>query len=209
MSDSDARKAKESNRTPWRQRGSRYKDKLERKPVQSDEQTVEAGDVTDVVHHDAFDPNALYVLVERARNGGAVFQSVVVAALQILDRALWCEERAAEAALSLGQREKLQAMMTTTEEVLMTLKATLSAQGTKVMDLCAEQRRDEPVDDDRSWWFVLTDGLEILAEGAERMQSLTTAQPDGSPAHDLSAFVEQLLRTHHHELHLEAEQWIS
>jgi hypothetical protein len=41
------------------------------------------------------------------------------------------------------------------------------------------------------------------------MRSLTTAQPEGSPAHDLSAFVEQLLRTHHHELHLEAEQWIS
>jgi hypothetical protein len=209
MSDSDARKAKESNRTLWRQRNSRYKDKLERKPVRSDGQDVSAGDVTEVIHHETFDPKALHALVERAQNGGAVFQSVVVAALQILDRALWCEERAAQAALSLGQQEKLQAMMTTTEEVLTTLKATLSTQGAKVMDLCAEQRRDEPIDEDQSWWFVLTDGLEILAEGAERMRSLTTAQPEGSPAHDLSAFVEDLLRTHHHELHLEAEQWIS
>ena len=100
-------------------------------------------------------------------------------------------------------------MIATNKNVLATLKGTLSAQGAKVMNLCAEQRREEPAVEDQSWWFVLTDALEILAEGAERMNSLTTAQPEGSPAHDLSEFVAKLLRAHHHELHLEAEQWIS
>lgn len=208
MSDSEPQKAKESSRTLWRQRSTRYKEKLERKPIRAAVPDVSVDNVAEV-HDTAFDPKRLHTLVKRAQNGGAVFQSVVVAALQILDRAHCYEERAAEAALSLGQREKLQAMMATTDEVLSTLKATLSAQGAKVMDLCAEQRRDEPVPEDQSWWFVLTDALEILAEGAERMNSLTTSQPKGSPAHDLSAFVEQLLRAHHHELHLEAEQWIS
>lgn len=208
MSDSETRKIKTSSRS-WRRRDARLQDTLERKPVRSEFPDLDLGDVADVARHDIFDPHALPPLVERAQNGGAVFQSVVVAALQILDRALWCEERAAEAALSLGQREKLEAMMATTENVLTTLKATLSTQGAKVMDLCAEQRREEPAAEEQSWWFVLTDALEILAEGADRMRSLTTAQPEGSPAHDLSAFVEDLLRTHHRELHLEADQWIS
>jgi hypothetical protein len=206
MSDSESRKAKES-RSLWRQQSSRYKDKLERKPVRTNGDHVELGEVTDAA--DAADVQLLRSLVDRAQNGGAVFQSVVVAALQILDRALYYEERAAEAALSLGQREKLQTMIATNKSVLTTLKGTLSAQGAKVMDLCAEQRRDEPEVEDQSWWFVLTDALEILAEGAERMNSLTTAQPEGSPAHDLSEYVARLLRAHHHELHLEAEQWIS
>jgi len=205
MSDSESRNAKDSR--SWRQQSARYKDKLERKPVRTEEASMEVSEVADAA--DAANMQRLFTLVERAQNGGAVFQSVAVAALQILDRALCHEERAAEAALSLGQREKLQSMITTTEHVLSTLKGTLSTQGAKVMDLCAEQRREEPASDDPSWWFVLTDALEILAEGAERMNSLTTAQPEGSPAHDLSAFVAQLLRAHHHELHLEAEQWIS
>ena len=207
MSDSESRKAKEA-RSLWRQQNSRYKEKLERKPIRTDGKDIEVSEVAEAAD-DAADLQLLRALVDRAQNSGAVFQSVVVAALQILDRALYYEERAAEAALSLGQREKLQTMIATNKNVLATLKGTLSAQGTKVMNLCAEQRREEPAAEDQSWWFVLTDALEILAEGAERMNSLTTAQPDGSPAHDLSAFVERLLRAHHHELHLEAEQWIS
>ncbi len=206
MSDSESRKAQES-RSLWRQQSSRYKEKLERKPIRTDGEFVEVSEVADAA--DAADLQPLRALADRAQSSGAVFQSVVVAALQILDRALCYEERAAEAALSLGQREKLQTMIATNKNVLATLKGTLSAQGAKVMNLCAEQRRDEPVAEDQSWWFVLTDALEILAEGAERMNSLTTAQPEGSPAHDLSEYVARLLRAHHHELHLEAEQWIS
>lgn len=207
MSDSESRKVKEP-RSSWRQQSLRYKDKLERKPVRTEGEEIEVREVAEAAV-ETVDLQLLRTLVDRAQNSGAVFQSVVVAALQILDRALCYEERAAEAALSLGQREKLQSMIATTKSVLSTLKGTLSTQGAKVMDLCAEQRREEPAVEDPSWWFVLTDALEILAEGAERMNSLTTAQPEGSPAYNLSAFVSQLLRTHHHELHLEAEQWIS
>lgn len=207
MSNSETRKAKESGHSLWRRQDSRYKEKLERKPVRAEDVEIEIGEVAEAPH-DAADLEVLRALAERAKNGGAVFQSVVVAALQILDRALFYEQRAAEAALSLGQREKLQSMIATTREALVTLKGTLSAQGAKVMDLCAEQRREEPVED-QSWWFALTDALEILAEGAERMNSLTTAQPEGSPAHELSEFIARLLQAHYHKLHLEAEQWIS
>lgn len=207
MSDSETRKAKESRRSLWRRQESHYKEKLERKPIHAASDDIEVSEVAEAPRHDA-DLQALRALVERTQNGGAVFQSVVVAALQILDRALFYEQKAAEAALSLGQREKLQAMIATTGEALTVLKGTLSTQGAKVMDLCAEQRREEPRQD-ASWWFALTDAIEILAEGAERMNSLTSAQPDGSPAHELSEFVARLLHGHYHELHLEAEQWIS
>lgn len=207
MSDSETRKAKESRRSTWRRSASHYKEKLERKPIPADTEDIELGEVAEAPQR-AADLEALRTLVDRTQNGGAVFQSVAVAALQILDRALFYEQKAAEAALSLGQREKLQAMIATTEEALVVLKGTLSAQGAKVMDLCAEQRREEPTED-QSWWFALTDAQEILAEGTERMRSLTTAQPDGSPAHELSEFVARLLHGHYHELHLEAEQWIS
>lgn len=208
MSDSETRKVKEPRRSLWRRQASHYREKLERKPIRAEDEDVEIGAITEVSRHNA-DLQALRTLVERTQNGGAVFQSVVVAALQILDRALFYEQQAAEAALSLGQREKLQSMIATTNDVLTVLKGTLSAQGAKVMDLCAEQRREEQPSEDQSWWFALTDALEILAEGAERMNSLTTAQPEGSPAHELSDFVAELLHGHYHELHLEADQWIS
>lgn len=207
MSESETQKAKESRRSLWRRHESRYKEMLERKPIHAEDEDVDFGEVVEASRQEV-DLNALRALVERTQNGGAVFQSVVVAALQILDRALFYEQKAATAALSLGQREKLQSMIATTREALVVLKGTLSIQGAKVMDLCAEQRREEP-SEDPSWWFALTDALEILAEGAERMNSLTTAQPDGSPAHELSEFVAQLLHGHYHQLHLEADQWIS
>lgn len=154
------------------------------------------------------DVSALRRLVDTTKPKGTAFQSVAVAAVQILERALCYEREAAEAALSLGQQEKLAAMVNTIEQAAMVLRSTLDAEGGNVMHLCAKGDAPAPTDG-QPWWFALTDALEVLEEGTGRMTSLTTAQPDGSPARKLSELIAQLLRGHHDELLLEADDWIS
>lgn len=161
------------------------------------------------------DIEALQALVEEVDRHGATYQSVAVAAVQILEWALRYEREAAEAALSLGQQEKLKAMVTTADQVASVLRDTLSVQGHKVMHLCAKQSPPEPdrrrgaQSSGQPWWFVLADALEVLEKGTDQMASLTTGQPAGSPARRLSQLVTQLLRSHHDTLLLEAEEWIS
>lgn len=159
------------------------------------------------------DIETLRTLVEDVDRKGATYQSVAVAAVQILERALCYERDAAEAALSLGQQEKLESMVETAEQAVSLLRDTLSAQGHKVMHLCAEQSPPEPDQNRPSsgepWWFVLADALEVLEEGTDRMSTLSTGQPSGSPACKLSEIIAQLLRSHHDTLLMEADDWIS
>lgn len=155
------------------------------------------------------DIEALQMVVQRLGQQGTAFQSVVVVAVQILERALCYEREAAGAALSLGQREKLNAMVDTAEQAAAILRSTLNAQGgAEVMDLCGEGESPAPTDN-QPWWFALSDALEVLEEGTSRMSSLTTAQPKESTARKLSQVITQLLRQHHDALLLEADEWIS
>jgi hypothetical protein len=159
------------------------------------------------------DIEALRALVAEVDRQGATYQSVAVAAVQILERALRYEREAAEAALSLGQQEKLKAMVEMANQAVSVLRDTLSAQGHKVMHLCSQQSPPEADADadtaGQPWWFVLANALEVLEEGTDQMTSLTTGQPAGSPARELSQLIAQLLRSHHDALLLEAEEWIS
>lgn len=207
MNESDTRKAKGVLRSlKSRKKASRYKVKLDRGLAQVPTESANLSGVSTLAVRP--DIEMLRALVEDMQDEGAVFQSVAVAALQILERVLRYERKAAAAALSLGQQEKLQTMVATVEEAYNTLQGTLSAQGAKVKDLCAEQHRDDQPAE-RSWWFTLTDALEVLEKGTEQMTSLTSAQPEGSPAHALSKAIAQLLNAHHDELLVEAEQWIA
>jgi hypothetical protein len=186
-------------------RASSYRKRLERKPFLSAAEG-EDGPPPDVTQPDV---RALQALVERVGQEGTAFQSVVVAAVQILERALCYEREAARSALSLGQQEKLASMVDTAEQAVALLRGTLDAQGgSKVVDLCAQGDPPAPTDN-QPWWFALTDALEVLEEGTGRMTSLTTAQPEGSAARELSQVIAQLLREHHDALLLEADEWIS
>lgn len=157
------------------------------------------------------DIEALRSLIERVDCTGTTYQSVAVAAVQILERALCYERDAAQAALSLGQQEKLNSMVETAEQAVTVLRNTLSAQGHKVMHVCTRQAPpDTPAEPSgQPWWFALTDALEVLEEGTDQMDSLTAGQPAESPARELSQIVAQLLRGHHDALLIEAEEWIS
>ena len=180
---------------------SAYRERLERSPLllEEGEQAPEAARP---------DVEALRVLIDRTDEKGTAFQSVAVAAVQILERALCYEREAAEAALSLGQQEKLASMVDTVEQAAAVLRSALDAEGGSVARLCTAGDRPAPTDG-QPWWFALTDALEVLEEGTGRMTSLTTAQPNGSPARKLSQLIAQLLRGHHDELLLEADDWIS
>ena len=159
------------------------------------------------------DVETLRALVEEVNCQCAPYQSVAVAAVQILERALHYERQAAEAALSLGQQEKLESMVGMADQAVSILRDTLNPQGHKVMNLCARKEPSTPEAEAQStgepWWFVLTSALEVLEEGTEQMTTLTTGQPPDSPARELSQFIAQLLRGHHDALLLEAEEWIS
>lgn len=154
------------------------------------------------------DVEALRGLVREIEEQGTAFQSVAIAAVQILEQALCYEREVADAALSLGQQEKMDAMVGTAEEAVQVLRETLSRQGDKVVHLCSGGESSVP-SDGQPWWFALTDALEVLEEGTGRMSSLTTAQPSGSPARRLSQLITQLLRGHHDALLVEADEWIS
>jgi len=177
-----------------------YRERLAKKPLLAESESAKAAPEPDV--------SALQSLVGDVEDNSPAFQSVAVAAVQILERALCFEREAAEAALSLGQREKMRTMVDTVEAAVGALRNTLSVQGAKVMNLCSE-KEPPPTSSGQPWWFALTDALEVLEEGTGRMASLTTAQPEGSSAHALSQCITQLLRSHHDALLLEAEQWIS
>jgi len=158
------------------------------------------------------DVEALRGLLDKVNGGGTAFQSVAIAAVQILERALCYERDAAQAALSLGQQEKLDAMVETVREAVQVLRDALSAQGDEVIHLCGDEHASSMLDsgsEGQPWWFALTDALEVLEEGTGRMSSLTTAQPDGSPARRLSQLTTQLLRRHHDALLIEADEWIT
>jgi len=159
------------------------------------------------------DVEALRALVDAADCQCAPYQSVAVAAVQILEKALRYEREAAQAALSLGQQEKMSAMVDTADQAATVLRDTLNAQGHKVMHLCSNKVAPgadlEPEGSGQPWWFALSNALEVLEQGTDQMTSLTTGQPAGSAARELSQLTAQLLRSHHDALLLEAEEWIS
>lgn len=139
--------------------------------------------------------------------GSVACQSVAVAVLQTLNRVLQRERLAAKAAISLAQGEKLERMIQTSEAALDALEDGLNAQGNHMLNLCADADVAPP--EDSSWWFALTETIESIENGTQRILSLASAQPKGGAARQLSTIAVQLLRNKHHQLLSEADAWIS
>lgn len=150
---------------------------------------------------------------DRVRNlvtslhGSVACQSVAVAVLQTLDRVLRMERQAANAAISLAQGEKLERMIATSEETLVAIADALNAQGNHMMNLSVESGDEN--DGEKSWWFALTEAIESIENGTQRILSLATGQPKGGTVRQLSTIVVQLLRSKHRQLLNEAEAWIA
>ena len=141
-----------------------------------------------------------------------VFQSVAVTGLQLLSGIVRCDRQALDAAISLGQREKLENMIEALEVLIETLNQSLSQQGAQMLDLCGPSDgggEPAPHSEDDSWWFSLTEALECLEEGIEQMDNLADGQPEDSAPHRLSDLLVEVLRRQHAELLREAQQWIA
>ncbi len=184
-----------------------YKKKLERKAATfAGNQDEDQGDEEAHGHVEAIRALAL-----EEEAGRVIFQSVAVTGLQLIKRvyAELCQAR--QAALSLGQREKLQSMEAEQMATLRALRRALSRLGTQMLDLGAD-RPDGSADgaeEEVSWWFALTETIEALEEGAQQMEALADGQPEDGPARRLSRLLARLLRRQHADLLLEADQWIS
>ena len=140
-----------------------------------------------------------------------VFQSVAVTGLQLLRGILRRDRQALDAAISLGQREKLESMVEALEELDETLKQSLSEQGVQMLSLCgpsaSDARSEQP--EEESWWFALTEALESIEGGIQQMDNLADGQPEDSAPHRLSDLLANVLRHQHEELLHEAQQWIA
>ena len=151
------------------------------------------------------------VLSGSAEAQRVVFQSVAVTGLQLLRGILRRDRQALDAAISLGQREKLESMIGALEEIDETLKQSLSEQGMQMLSLCGPSASDahseQPEED--SWWFALTEALESIEGGIQQMDNLAAGQPEDSAPHRLSDLLANLLRHQHEELLREAQQWIA
>lgn len=160
-------------------------------------------------------------LAARAAQRGSIvaFQSTLAAATQAVQRALGHEETASRAALSLAQTDALAEMTGELRSVSDALQGTLDAQGRCLMPVCGESRkrglrlrrrdRDAASPAERpTWWFSLTEAIEALEEGANRMRALANGQPAEAPSRVLSESTAELLRTHHDRLVDEADRWI-
>lgn len=160
--------------------------------------------------HGPADPADALETLERIlaeRNSGAAFQSVVMAAVRIVERAVCHEHCVAQAALSLGQQEKLTGMVATIEEAAVLLRDQLSMQGSSLTHLCGE--RPSRSTEAEPWPDALFRAVQALDESVCQLTSLSNAQPKGSPSRALSDCAAQLLRSHHNTLLMEAEEWMA
>lgn len=184
-----------------------YKEKIERKVASASEASPHEVSLAD--DRGEAVPDQVRALSGQDEAGRVLFQSVTVTALQLLRGILLRDQQALEASISLGQREKLQAMMDTLEATTEALRQSLSEQGTQMLYLCAEpQNATNGVHED-SWWFALTEAIEALEDGMQQMSSLSGGQPEDSPAHRLSDLIADLLHHQHQALLQEAQQWIA
>lgn len=162
-------------------------------------------------------------LAARAEKQGSTiaFQSTLAVAAQAVQRALQREEAAEEAALSLAQQDALRGMSTELRAVSDVLQASLDDQGRCLMPSCPDSKRwsarlARKVRAPRkaapaqrpTWWFSLTEAIETLEEGADRMDALASGQSDAAPARALGQATAGLLRNHQDRLLSEAGRWI-
>ncbi len=131
------------------------------------------------------------------------FQSVLVAAIQIMDRVREEEVAVSVAAISLAHRQQLAHMLASVDSMIQLLRAALNDQGSRILDL---QPRDLGMDDQNtSWWFCLAQALETLNAGKDWITSIVSGQQKESPARELARIISSFLEKHHARLHAETQ----
>ncbi len=126
------------------------------------------------------------------------FQSVLVAAIQIVERVREEEVAVARAAISLAHKEQLSHMLASTDSMMQVLRSALNDQGSRILDL---QPRELGLDDrHNSWWFCLAKAIETLNAGMDWINSIVSGQQRDSPSRKLANIVSGFLEQHHSHL---------
>lgn len=155
-------------------------------------------------------------LCQKAQEGsGASFQSTLAAAARAVRQAQKSEAAALNVALSLAQREVLDALCAELNEAAETLEAALDEQGRCLLAPAPKRSRALRQLLDRastqppppSWWQALDEAAETLESGADRLADLADSQPSHAPAHTVAATTAALLREHHRRLLCQSERW--
>lgn len=140
----------------------------------------------------------LVSLFERENTASIAFQSVLVAAIQILERVREEEIAVSKAAISLAHREQMAHMLASTDSMTQSLREALNDQGSRILDL---QPREMGKDDGpNSWWFCLAKAIETLNAGRDWINQIVSGQHKDSPSRTLATIVAQFLDTHHTQL---------
>ncbi len=153
------------------------------------------------------DAERIRTLAQHSQAESVVFQSVAVAALQMLDRVLNSERQLAATAISLGQQEMLRGMIASLEAMAAALRDALNQQGSKIFNMAPTPAAPDQ-DGEKSWWFALTDTMHVLEEGTAWIAGAVAGQPKGSAARLLSGIIARLLHSHYNKLLAEADQWM-
>ncbi|MFW5972570.1 MAG: hypothetical protein ACOCTG_01145 [Bacteroidota bacterium] len=148
----------------------------------------------------------LQEIVQVSGHESIIMQSVLVACLQSVHSALKSEERVAGASISLAQEEKMQELVSELVAVKRILESALTHQGRAMLEL---SRKEHMVGAPDRWWYALSEAIEELEKGTERVSSLVGNQPKGTEARLLAGAVVRLLHSHHAQLVVEAEEWMA
>ncbi len=159
-----------------------------------------------ILQEDSTVVDRLQELLAGEDRNSVIFQSIIVACLQTISRARVREELLAGAAISLAQRQKLQRLLTELATVERELDAALSDQGRRMLDLSGDSIEDPT---DSRWWYALSEAIQELEAGTERMASLVGNQPRGTEVRRLAGTIVRLLHKHHAQLVIEAEEWMA
>lgn len=144
------------------------------------------------------DLNQITNLLETARTESTAFQSIAVTSIQILDSIHKLECIANDAALSLGQHDKVQENITELEHMQHALLGVLNKQGKQILSLqkTLDSMEKAPL---TSWWTCVDNVLETLSTGIDCIGSIVKSQPKDSAARALGTLVIDVLEDQHRD----------
>lgn len=145
--------------------------------------------------------NTLQSLFEDVKVSSIAFQSVLVAAIQIVERVREEEVAVSKAAISLAHRQQLSHLLASTDSMIQLLRSALNNQGSRILDLQPKIKERDGVN--TSWWFCLAQAIETLDAGRDWIGLLVAGQNGESPTKKLGNVVAQFLDAHYSLLHAE------
>lgn len=138
-------------------------------------------------------------IVNGPDGSGTTMKSVSTVVLGILRRVHAAEKMVASATISLAHRQQLDRLCSESGELVEVF-----------VHLSPDSSPDKQlrIPEEKSWWFALSEGTDVLQDAIERVSALVARQEKGSPVRDLCAQTLRVLREHYNVLFHEARTWL-